>query len=215
MRRSTIVFVLLFVVAAGVYYFLSNREEPADITLTLEPEDVVTYLFSADEGVPAGIRIESKDGAMVEVARDADNAWALIQPFEAAANSGSVEAAASQITTMRVLDTLPDVDLDVVGLKNPEYELTVKFAGVERNVSIGVITPTGTGYYALNQDGEVVIVSASAVDGLLNLLNNPPYLETPTPSPTATETPLPTPTPEPFDVTQGAPATPATAAPQP
>jgi hypothetical protein len=215
MRRSTIVFVLLFVVAAGVYYFLSNREEPADITLTLEPEDVVTYLFSADEGVPAGIRIESKDGAMVEVARDADNAWALIQPFEAAANSGSVEAAASQITTMRVLDTLPDVDLDVVGLKNPEYELTVKFAGVERNVSIGVITPTGTGYYALNQDGEVVIVSASAVDGLLNLLNNPPYLETPTPSPTATETPLPTPTPEPFDVTQGTPATPATAAPQP
>lgn len=196
MRRSTIYFVLLFVAAAGIYYFLNNREEPADITLTLEPEDVVTYLFSADEGVPAVIRIEAKDGAVVEVARDADNAWALIQPFEAGANSGSVEAAASQITTMRVLDTLPVVDLDVVGLKDPEYELVVKFTEVERNVSIGVITPTGNGYYVLNQDGEVVIVSASAVDGLLNLLNNPPYLETPTPSPTATETSLPTATPE-------------------
>lgn len=196
MRRSTIVFVLLFIAAAVVYYFINNREEPADISLTLEPEDVVAYLFSADEGVPSGIRVEAKDGAVVEVARDADNAWALIQPFEAAANSGSVEAAASQITTMRVLDTLPGVDLDVVGLKDPEYELTVKFTDVERNASIGVITPTGNGYYVLNQDGEVVIVSASAVDGLLNLLTNPPYLETPTPSPTPTETPLPTATPE-------------------
>jgi len=192
---------------AGVYYYLNNREAPADIALTLQPEETVTYLFSADEGVPSSIRIESREGAIVEVERGADGAWALKQPIEAAANSGSVEAAASQVTTMRVLDTLPDVDLDVVGLKNPEYELTVTFADGERNVSIGVITPTGNGYYALNQDGEVVIVSVSAVDGLLNLLHNPPYLETPTPSPTATETPLPTSTPVPV------PATPATATP--
>lgn len=197
MRRSTIIFVLLFVIVAGVYYYLNNREEPADITITLEPQDEITYLFNADVGVPTGIRIESKDGAIVEVERSADNTWALIEPFEAAANSGSVEAAASQITTMRVLDTLPDIDLDVVGLETPEYELTVTFGDVERNVSIGVITPTGNGYYMLNEDGDVVIVLAGAVDGLLNLFANPPYLETLTPSPTATETPLPTATPEP------------------
>lgn len=207
MRRSTMIFVLLFVIAAGAYYFINNREEPADITITLEPEDEITYLFSPDEGVPTGIRIESKDGAVVEVERGADGAWTLKQPFEAAANSGSVEAAASQITTMRVLDTLPDVDLDVVGLEAPEYELTVTFGDVERIVSIGVITPTGAGYYALNENGDVVIVSAGAVDGLLNLFENPPYLETLTPSPTATETPLPTATPEPFAATPGGPAT--------
>lgn len=204
MRRSTILFVLLFVIVAGVYYYLNNREEPADITITLEPEEEITYLFSADAGVPTGIRIESKDGAIVEVERNADNTWALIEPFEVAANSGSVEAAASQITTMQVLDTLPDVDLNVVGLETPEYELTVTFGDVKRIVFIGVITPTGSGYYMLNEDGEVVIVSAGTVDGLLILFENPPYLETLTPSPTATETPLPTMTPDPLTSTPAA-----------
>ena len=209
MRRSTIIFVLLFVIVAGVYYYLNNRDESADIAITLEPEEEITYLFSADVGVPTGIRIESKDGAVVELERGADSAWSVNEPFEGAANSGSVEAAASQITTMRVLDTLPDIDLDVVGLDPPEYELTVTFGDVERIVSIGVITPTGNGYYMHNENGDVVIVSAGAVDGLLSLLANPPYLETLTPSPTATETPLPTGTPEP------ATPTPATASPQP
>jgi len=67
---------------------------------------------------------------------------------------------------------------------------------VERNVKIGVITPTESGYYVQNTDDETVIVSKSSVDALLGLLNNPPYLETPTPSPIAlTETSIPT-TPE-------------------
>ena len=206
MRRSTVIFLVLFVALAGVYYYLNNREAPADIEVTFEPEDAVTYLFSADDGVPTGIRIESKEGAVVEVARNADNAWALLEPFEAAANQGSVEAAVSQVTTMRILDRLPDLELDVVGLDDPEYFLRVTFEEVERTVSIGVITPTGNGYYVLDASGEVVIVTASAVDGLLNLLSNPPYLETPSPSPTATETRIP-------ESTEPAPATPATPTP--
>jgi hypothetical protein len=208
MRRSTVIFILLFAVLAGAYYYLSNRETPAEIEITFEPEDVVSYLFSADDGIPTSIRIESKDGSIVEAARDADNAWVLKQPIEAAADQGSVEAAASQVTTMRILDTLSEIDLSVVGLDDPEYELTVKFDGVERNVSIGVITPTGNGYYVLDADGRVVIVTVSAVDGLLNLFTNPPYLETPIPSPTATETPIPA-SPAPVS------ATPATTTPQP
>ena len=82
--------------------------------------------------------------------------------------------------------------------RSPEYKLSVKFTnGVERNAQIGVITPTENGYYA-SIDGEIVIVSRSALDALIGLLNNPPYAETLTPSPvpaTTTETPLPS-TPE-------------------
>ena len=92
---------------------------------------------------------------------------------------------------MQILDRLPDIDPEIVGLTDPEYNILVKFtSGVERNVKIGVITPTESGYYVQNTDGETVIVSKSSVDALLGLLNNPPYLETPTPSPIAlTETP--------------------------
>ena len=206
MRRSTLIFLLLFVALAGVYYYLRNREAPAEIEITFEPEDVVTYLFNAEDGVPTGIRIEARDGAVVELARDTSNAWVLMEPIEAAANQGSVEAAASQITTMRILDTLTDIELDVVGLDDPEYELKVTFEDVERTVSIGVITPSESGYYVLDPNGDVVIVPASAVDSLLSLLTNPPYLETPTPSPTATETPIP-------DATEPATAIPATSTP--
>lgn len=210
MRRSTVMYLLVLLVAVGAYYIINNRAEPADIVVTLEPEDVVAYLFNAEDGVPSGIRIVAKTGEVVEVARTADGAWELIQPLEASADQGAAEAAASQITTLRIEDTIPDLDLDIVGLQDPEYVIIVRFNDdVERKVNIGVITPTETGYYALTPDGAVVIVSKTSIDSLLNLLRNPPYLETPTPSPVATETPLPTSTPEP-----GTP-TPATTTPQP
>jgi len=208
MRRSTVIFILLFAVLAGLYFYLNNRGTPAEIEITVAPENVVSYLFDSADGVPTGIRIKSREGTVVEAVRGADKAWVLKQPIEAAADQGSVEAAASQVTTMRILDTLSEIDLSVVGLDDPEYKLTVTFDGVERNVSIGVITPTGNGYYVLDADGRLVIVSVSAVDGLLNLFTNPPYLETPIPSPTATETPIPA-SPAPGS------ATPATPTPQP
>ena len=198
MRQSTVIYLLLFLVLVGAYYYLNNREQPADIalTVTVEPASEVSYLFTAEDGVPTSIRIESKAGDTVEVARNAENAWALILPIEATADQASAEAAASQVTTMQILDRLPDIDPEIVGLTDPEYILVIKFtSGVERNVKIGVITPTESGYYVQNADGETVIVSKSSVDALLGLLNNPPYLETPTASSIAPTETLLLPTP--------------------
>ena len=195
-RRSTVVYLVLLLALAGAYYYLNHREKPADIEVTAEPStEAQAYLFTAEDGTPSSIHLESKAGQVVEVARGADNAWALTQPVEAKADQAAAEAAASQITTMSILDTVPDVDTKLVGLETPEYVLTVKFtSGVERTVDIGVITPSESGYYVRDADGKVIIVSKSAIDSLLGLLDNPPYLETLTPSPippTATLTPLP------------------------
>ncbi len=196
MRRSTVVYLVLLLVLAGVYYYLNNREQPADITVTLEPEAQVSYLFTAEDGLPTSIRIEAKNGETVEVARGADEAWALILPIEAKADQAAAEAAASQVATLRILDTVPDVDPEIVGLSLPEYTLIIRFtSGVERKAEIGVITPTESGYYALNANGETVIVSKSSLDALLGLLTNPPYLETALPPPPETggetATPMP------------------------
>src|SRR5687768_7196999 len=185
-RRSTVVYIALLLVLAGAYYYLNNREQPADIelTLTVEPTSEVSYLFTANEGTPTSIRIESKAGDTVEVTRGEDNAWALTQPDEATADQAAAEAAASQVTTMHILDTVPDVDPGIVGLEDPEYVLTIKFtSGGQRTVDVGVITPSESGYYVRDAEGAVVIISRSAIDALLGLLTNPPYLETPTPSP--------------------------------
>jgi len=198
-RRSTVVYIVLLLGLAGVYYYLNNREQPADISVTLEPTEEISYLFTAEQGVPTSIRIESKSGEVVEVARDAENAWALTEPIEAEADPAASEAAATQVTTMRILDRVPDIDPEIIGLEIPEYILTVQFTGgVERIVQIGVITPTESGYYVREAQDEILIVSRSAVDALIGLLTNPPYLATLTPSPTpnpVTETPVP-PTPE-------------------
>src|SRR5687767_9045661 len=196
MRRSTVIYLLLFLVLAGTYYYLDNREQPADISLTIEPSAEISYLFTAEDGLPTSIHIESKSGDTVEVTRDAENAWVMTQPIEGKADQASAEAAASQVATMQIVDTVPDVDPDIVGLTDPEYTLTIQFtSGVERKAEIGVITPTESGYYVLNADGETVIVSKSSLDALLGLLANPPYLETalpPTPE-TGGETATPMP----------------------
>jgi hypothetical protein len=188
-RRSTVVYIVLLLVLAGVYYYLNNREQPAEIELTVEPGSEVAqeYLFTAEEGTPTSILIESKSGETVEVARGEDNAWTLIQPVEAKADQGAAEAAATQVTTMRIVDKVPDLDPGIIGLDNPEYVLTMKFtSGGERTVDVGVITPTESGYYVRESDN-IVIVSRSAIDALLGLLTNPPYLETPTPAPVTSE----------------------------
>lgn len=183
MRRATVVYLVLLLGLAGVYYYLNHREQPADIAVTLEPESQVSYLFTAEDGLPTSIHVEAKDGATVEVARGTDNAWTLIQPVEAKADQAAAEAAASQVTTLRILDNVPDIDPKIVGLVIPEYTINIRFtSGVERKAEIGVITPTESGYYVRNADGGIVIVSKSSLDSVIGLLTNPPYLETPLPS---------------------------------
>ena len=215
MRRSTIVIILLLLIVAGAYYYVNNHAKSADVSLTHEPTtQAVSYLFNAQDGIPTDIRVESKTGETVELARNAQNAWALKQPIETAAEQGAAEAAASQVTTIQVTDHLPNtVSLKDVGLDAPAYTLIVKFTnGVERKANIGVVTPSESGYYVqLDGAGQIVIVSKDSIDALIGLLTNPPYAETLTPSPTA-----PTPTETPLPPTLG-PATPteATATPTP
>ena len=124
-RRTTVVYIVLFLALAGAYYYLNHREKPADIALTAEPTSEISYLFTAQDGTPSSIRLASKAGQAVEIARGADNAWTLIQPTEAKADQAAAEAAASQLSTMSVLDTVPNVDPKIVGLETPEYVLTV------------------------------------------------------------------------------------------
>ena len=195
--RSTVVYIIILLIVAGAYFYLKYDRAPDEENVLITPEatEQITYLFIAEEGIPTSIQIESKAGDIVEVARDANNAWTLKSPIEAKAEQGASEAAASQITTMRVLDKVQDLDPKIVGLDPPEYSLTVKFNnGVERTVHIGVVTPSESGYYVQEASGrDVSIVSKSAIDALLLLLTSPPYLETSTPSSSTTETAIPTP----------------------
>jgi hypothetical protein len=189
-RRSTVVYITILLVVVAIYLYKNSQEKPAEAEATPGPTTEVSYLFPAEAGSPTSIFNRAKSGASVELARNSENAWALRQPSEARAEQWSSEAAASQVKTMRVLEKNAKIDPALVGLREPEYILTVKFDHTtERTINIGVVTPTESGYYVQDSPGgEIWIISKSSVDALLGLLTAPPYLETPTPSPEPSET---------------------------
>lgn len=199
MRRSTIIYIVLLAILAGVYYFLNNRQPETDPEEPLFTPEAVEYLFNSADGFPTRIRVEANTGEIVEMARNAESAWVLTMPTEAEADQGTVEAAAGQLSTIRVLDRITGLSKDAVGLEDPQYTLIVQFSGsVERIIEIGVLTPTGSGYYARNGEDNVLIISNAGLDVLIGFLSNPPYLATEAPPPSPPETdPAQTATPQP------------------
>lgn len=199
MRRSTVIYFLLLVILAGLYYFLNNRVPETDLEEPAFTQEAIEYLFDSTDGFPTSIHIESKTGEIVEMARNAANAWVLTKPTEASADQGTVEAAAGQLTTVRVLDHIAGLSKDAVGLADPEYTLSMQFSGgVERIIDIGVLTPTESGYYVSQGEGDILIVSNAGLDVLIGFLTNPPYLATEAPSLSPSEVdPAPTATPQP------------------
>jgi hypothetical protein len=180
-RRGTSIILIVFLALVGLWIYL-DQNEPVVEDVEATPTPVVEYLFNETAGLPMEIRIETDSGEQVALARNEAGEWVLIQPVEAEANQGSAEAAASQLTALRVISR-PEVALTDAGLVKPLYVLTVKLTGgTEQVVRIGDLTPTGSGYYTnINGSDEVLIVGQTGLDALLTLVSSPPYLETPTP----------------------------------
>jgi hypothetical protein len=201
-RKQTWIVLIVLAVVIGVYIYLDKNDikiGKQDATPT--PATEISYLFSAQEGNASSIEIASQTGEVVQVKRG-DNGWMIEKPVVAEADQGLVEAAATQVSALRILNNV-EIDPQLVGLNTPAYKVTVSFTGgKEHSFSVGDQTPTGSGYYVQTEDGKTVIVSLNGIDALLKLLQSPPYLATPTLTPEPSATPLPptatlTPTPNP------------------
>lgn len=185
MKRSTWIVLVIFLALVGIFFYLNQREstvsEDGEASPTVAP---VEYLISETDGLPSSIEIKSNSGDQVHIERDKAGEWVLKQPTEAEANQGSAEAAASQLTALRIVSR-PEVAPADAGLIHPSYEMTVKLTGGKvKNVRIGDLTPIESGYYtSVDDNGEVLIVSKTGLDSLLVLLTSPPFASTPTPEP--------------------------------
>jgi hypothetical protein len=143
----------------------------------------------------------------VALSKDAQGNWQVTSPTVRPADQTQAQSWASQFANVYVSTVITTAtDLTPFGVLSPTYALGVKLVdGSNVRVSIGDKAPTGSGYYVL-RDGEsnAVVVNTSAMDGLVALLNSPPYAApTATPTPTvvltalaptgaATRTPAPT-----------------------
>lgn len=184
MKRSTWIMLVIFLALAGLLLYLNQNEpvtESLDGTPTTAP---VEYLFTETDGLPTSIDIKSETGEQVTLAHNEAGEWVLKQPIETEANQGSAEAAASQLTSLRIISR-PEVAPDEAGLVPSSYIMTVELTGgTTKTVRIGDLTPTESGYYTIvNDSDEVLIVNNSGLDSLLMLVSSPPYANTPTPAP--------------------------------
>jgi hypothetical protein len=172
-RAGTWIAVLLLIalIEFAVYF---NREKEKAVTDEATPVSETTYIFNAEDGVVSSIEIKPTEGDAVKVARNAENAWAIVLPAEAEADQGLVEAAATQITALRVISTI-NGNPEIFGLDNPAYIITIEFKdGKKRTLEVGDTTPTNNGYYVSVDKDKIVKSDLRGIDSLLQLAAFPP-----------------------------------------
>lgn len=193
-KRNTWFLLALLAALAGLALYLKYKPE-TDASdkdaASLATATPIERIFPSESEI-VNLSIESREGEIVRVERTPDG-WILTKPVSAKANQGAVEAAISQAAALSITARLDLAPVDI-GLISPAYIITVELNNGEAvRLEVGDLTPTGTGYYARKDGGNILVINKYGLDALLDMLETPPYAETPTPSPTPTETPTPTP----------------------
>lgn len=191
-RRTTWVLVGVLVAAVAGTVWWSNRPPavPSDQTPTPEP------VWQVDSSTIQSIRIEDLEGGtIVEVERNAVEAWHLVQPTPGPADAGRVERGATWLALPQPHSILHDVqDLAAFGLDQPSKKIVVIFQdGSQQELAVGRTDPTGSVIYVqASGSTDVLLFNAFGLDEVLGLLDPIPTAPpTATPSPAVTATPVP------------------------
>jgi hypothetical protein len=204
-RRNTWITLAVFLVLLAFAYWWTRLRPEGTATAEATPTQAPLWGVSADE--INGIMVEYlTTGDVVELERQDDGSWVLIQPEEGSLTQDRAQQAADWLAAPRPRTTIPDPgDLLDFGLAEPTHRVTIRLAdGSTRALEVGAETPIGTTQYLrLPDQSAVLVVSKYGLDGVLGLLDD--VLATPTP--TVTETPEASP-PEPSRTATDAPASP-------
>jgi len=195
-RRNTWILLVLLVVVVGFSFYLTNQKTKQASLAT--PTLGASTLFNSTDGTPSDITIVDTTGNSVEITHDTTGTWVLKAPTSTAADQAAAEAAATQVSALRVLSEV-QLGPDIVGLDKPSYTIILVFTGGKTHkLTVGSVTPIEDGYYAQLDAGNTQIVDKPGLDALLGMLTNPPYLATLTPeaSPTSLASDTPTVMPE-------------------
>ncbi len=85
----------------GLAFYL-NREKEKTVAEEATPTLETAYIFTKADGLVTSIEVKPAEGETVKIARNAENAWAVILPIEAEADQGMAEAAATQLTALPI-----------------------------------------------------------------------------------------------------------------
>ncbi len=188
-RRNTWILIVLLLALIGFAFYLKNRKAQVAAAATPTAASGLASsapVFSASLGAPTEINVKDTTGNTVDIVRNSSGTWVLKAPIDTQASQAAAEAAATQVTALRVISGV-QLGFDVVGLDKPSYIMTFKFTdGSSHTLNVGALTPLQDGYYTSLDGGTVKIVDKPGLDALIQLLAQPPYLATPTIPATAT-----------------------------
>jgi hypothetical protein len=198
-RRSTWIVLGVFAIVVGfAVVFQRYQANQTANTATTTPTTAPEYLYNLSGAEVNDIKISDNQGSTIDLYLDPTSSqWAIRGIPADQADASKIQSLSDQLTSIQVEDALTQtVPLGSIGLESPAYTITLTTSDNTQLVTdVGMQTAIGTGYYVQNKDGQVVIVNKTALDELLNLLNEPPLLPTATPSatPTGAMTPITSP----------------------
>jgi len=175
-RRGTWILVVIFLaVLAGAIVWTRRSESSAEEALpTPEP------LWSYEATQVDGLRIEDlHSGEVVEVRRDPELAWKMIQPDEGPADAGRVEQAVTWVRQPDVSRILSGQrDLLPFGLADPGIRVTLLLKdGSTKAFDVGGAVGIGGKTYVRAVGGDdIQVVSQYSLDDVVSMLDNVPVL---------------------------------------
>jgi len=195
----TLVLVGLCAALAAYIFLVEAKREPPP-----EPGAPPTPGSMLGVGVEGGdlVGITVTKGEQTTAVEREDGGWRMSAPEEAEADSGRLDGVANRVAEMRFTRAMADVgDLSAFGLQEPEVQVTLVLSdGTTINLAVGAENPRRTARYVQKEgDPLVYLVPTSNLEGLLRLVDEPPYPPTPTPPPGTPETPTVEPSPTPAE----------------
>jgi hypothetical protein len=192
-KRSTWILLAILALVVGAYFLIKNQPTKGK---TLTPTATGnSFLITQSEGVLQSLGISDNKGNRFQMQRDLSKSWVITAPTSGEADQGLASAAETQVGALSIITQLQTPpDPSVVGLAVPAYTIALGFVnGSSHKIEVGIISPTGSGYYVRFDGGKIYVIEKSGIDAILNLLTAPPFPATATPVPTPETTITPTP----------------------
>jgi hypothetical protein len=191
-RRTTWITLAVFIVLLGFTIWWTNFRPQSQEDITIATPMPLWTLTAADVEM---LRVEDPAiGEAVELHRDADELWVLVEPVSAAAEPARVESAVIWLEAPVPTRTLDQVDdLALYGLMEPRRVVEIELKdGSNLILNVGREAPTGAVVYVRVDDRpEIHTMSIFALNTVLDLLSEIP-LPAPTPTLTSSPTEIPT-----------------------
>jgi hypothetical protein len=173
-RRTTWYALGVFFLVVSVTVYVQGRDEPL-FMVDATPTPVISPILGTEFGEIVEMRIFGENGKTVTIAREEGKAWVLMQPAGHQISQEEVGNAISTLLTWTPLTSFSSsISLEQIGLAPPVFVLNLYSAvgnTVEKEIKIGNLTPTQSGYYVQLEDNPPVVVSKYEVELVTGLLN--------------------------------------------